>query len=219
MKPPRNEGESREDWIARLAEWEASPEGIALAAEAAANERASEARLHEMWMRDAGVPKKFTRIVFHSKLLETPSMRVVVERGDYFVQVLWGGQGTGKTVAAAHWLRGLSEAEALFVEAPRLARWDRYDNEQMNMLLDAERLVIDDMGTEFMDAKGNFMVILDEVISRRVADERLTLITTNLTRDAFLERYGERIASRMREDGRFYGVGADDMRQKKPRLV
>lgn len=125
---------------------------------------------------------------------------------------LSGNPGCGKTVAAADWLwRNLP---GLFIKSARLARWDRYDNESMNRLLRARRLVIDDLGTEYQDAKGNFMAILDEIIDVRHDHSRPTVITTNLDAPAFKLRYGERIADRIREDGRFVSLSGGSMRKK-----
>src|SRR5882757_7087206 len=115
--------------------------------------------------------------------------------------VLSGGPGTGKTLAACEWLRDVKRG-GWFVTAALLARYPRYDAKAMHDLLTCRALVVDDLGCEYMDDKGNFMAVLDEVINARYGERLPTLITTNLNADAFKERYGSRIADRIREDGR-----------------
>jgi DNA replication protein DnaC len=102
----------------------------------------------------------------------------------------------------------------MFVTAARLARWSRYDEAAMEKLLKAKRLVIDDIGTEFMDANGSYQALLDEIVNERYANKRPTLMTTNLEVQAFAARYGERVADRIRESGRFVFVGRDSLRGK-----
>ena len=137
--------------------------------------------------------------------------------------VLSGGKGAGKTVAANKWLWDLifdplnwenhvgrarfALHEPLLVTAAHMGRWKRYDDNEMDRLLKASRLVIDDIGTEFMDTKGSYMVLLDEVIDVRYAQMLPTVITTNVGMVEFFERVGERVARRIREDGFFVSCG------------
>ena len=100
----------------------------------------------------------------------------------------------------------------LFVRAVALARWNKYDADEMKQLLDASALVIDDLGVEYSDQKGAFASLLDEVIDHRYGNQAPTLITTNLTAKEFKERYGERIADRLREAGGFVAVSRDSFR-------
>lgn len=129
--------------------------------------------------------------------------------GAFDLLVLSGGPGTGKTLAACEWLRPKTSIGhgGWFVTAALLARYPRYDAKAMHDLLTCRALVVDDLGCEYMDDKGNFMAVLDEVINARYGERLPTLITTNLNADAFKERYGSRIADRIREDGRFVALG------------
>lgn len=124
--------------------------------------------------------------------------------------LILGGVGSGKTVAACWWL--LRASEGLFVTAARLSRWPRYEDARMRELLRAPRLVIDDLGTEYMDEKGNFMAILDEVVADRSANERQTFLTSNLTSELFKARYGERIVDRIRESGMVFSLAETSKR-------
>ena len=148
--------------------------------------------------------------------------------------VLSGGPGCGKTVAAALWIaeyvkdrknwgrdsiEGLREAtfvaaSPIWLTAAKLARWERYDDEKMTALLKTPRLVLDDLGGEFMDKGGFYASLLDELVNERQANSRPTIITTNLDADAFKVRYGDRIVDRIREGGRFFLCGNKSLRKK-----
>lgn len=161
------------------------------------------------------IPAKFLDIVDGGHVLNTKA-KAEVERGGFEILVLSGLVGNGKTVAAARWLiDGLrAPPTPLFVTSARLSRWDRYDNAAMDRLLLASRLVIDDLGEEFNDTKGNFLAVLDETISDRLANNRPTVITTNLDLDQFTERYGVRVRDRIKESGRWVEFVDPSMRGK-----
>jgi DNA replication protein DnaC len=166
-----------------------------------------------------GVPEKFLAIIA-SGLRDTPAMGEV-KKGGFHVLVLAGDVGLGKTAAASWWaLEGIRDRHRpLFVTAARLSRWERYDVAEMDRLLLASRLVIDDLGNEFSDTKGNFLAVLDETISDRVANHRPTVITTNLTPEAFVGRYGERVRDRIRESGRFQIFAGESLRGRQLGLL
>ena len=150
-----------------------------------------------------------------------------VRGGFNVIAVLGGSVGAGKTIAAVDWLRDAvadpgrwfdgkwywgDTRPMLFVSAPALARWPRYDAKEMARLLQASRLVIDDLGVEFADAGGSFQATLEEVIADRIANRRLTILSTNLDAPNFKARYGERIADRIRQSGRFVSVAGPSLR-------
>src|SRR5262249_31101876 len=126
------------------------------------------------------------------KLLETDARRLV--HGDTVITCLSGNPGVGKTIAACEWL--LSRRSGLFVKAPSLARIDRA---KVPGLLNAHALVLDDLGVEYIDAKGFLSSLLDELIDHRYDLRLPTVITTNLDAAAFKERYGARVIDRIRE--------------------
>jgi len=182
-------------------------------------------------MQRAGIPEMFVEII-SARLDNSEAFRAVSD-DSLGVLVLSGQPGCGKTVAACHWLSipiqrddgerysgttlgtPLGLHHPLFVTAARLARWDRYDARQMDRLLLADRLVLDDLGSEYADAKGNFNAILDELVSDRHANKRPMIMSTNLDAAAFKERYDERIADRIREAGKFVSLGGTSMRRRK----
>lgn len=212
---PRNFGESREDWVTRNEAYAGSPEGQEAGRREEEAASASERLQQEQALLDNQVPKKFVDLIFHAPTdrpwRQTPALAAAGVSRESIV-VLVGGPGTGKTAAAAWWLLGLEDGAGLFVRASKLARWERYSMEQMDLLLAPQRLVIDDLGNEFMDAKGSYLSTLEEVVIDRYENGRRTLITTNVVKADFLKRYEGRIADRMNESGVFFGVGAESMR-------
>ncbi len=131
------------------------------------------------------------------------------------VLVLSGQPGCGKTTAAALWAMGRSWAPQ-FVRATTFAASSRYNHEQRDGWLRADALVLDDLGAEYADAKGNFLVDLDELVDTFYGDRRPLLITTNCTDSEFKQRYGARIVDRIRECGVFFGIRAGSLRGRKP---
>ncbi len=119
------------------------------------------------------------------------------------ILVLSGMGGEGKTTAAAWW--AAQGAYSRFAPAPEIARME-YSPERtsyMHALETVLRLVVDDLGSEALDREGRVLAAVDALINARYAGMRKTLITTNLTRDGFRERYGVRIWRRIEEVGGF----------------
>jgi DNA replication protein DnaC len=158
----------------------------------------------------------------------TKSQAVEALERPWSLLVMSGRPGTGKTLAACLWLaRYVQDAKnweedtfrfkgsAVFLTAERLSRWSRYDDAAMEKLYKAKRLVLDDLGVEYLDEKGAYASILDALIDARYSSMRPTILTTNLTGQAFKERYGERIADRLRDEGSlFVALGQTSMRRK-----
>lgn len=163
------------------------------------------------------IPERYRLVLVSGAVGPTEAMKAVqASFGD--VLVLSGGIGTGKTLAACWWAEkgakpGTPFPGSVFMTAAELARWPRYDMAKMSALLERPHLVIDDLGTEYMDDKGNFMAVLDEVIGTRCANMRRTVITTNLSAKGFRERYGARITDRIVECGRFVSIAGDSLRK------
>lgn len=233
------------DWAAMTAEAErrrrereADPEWQAREAERKEQARRARAdairRAVSVELADAGVPPKDLALIASGELAVTPGTDAV--NGAHTLLVLSGMRGCGKTVAASTWLhrwaadvyeqrQGPDDANvvrpvrglgAVFVTAARLSRWSRYDDAAMDRLIKAPRLVIDDLGAEFMDERGSYLCLLDEVVNERYAAARPTVMTTNLGAPEFRERYGERIADRIREAGRFVSLPNPSMRSRRP---
>lgn len=187
-------------------------------------------------LKGAGIPEKDLQSVIDRTLCETPAIaaaRRAIEDGVVMV-VLSGPVGIGKSTAGAWWLGELLTGEdipihrtygarasepaplALRVKATALARWARFDEDAMRRLNETDLLVIDDFGQEYLDAKGALSSLIDEVIDARYECQRLTLITTNLGTDGFVERYGARFTDRLLEKNRFVSLTGESLRRTPP---
>lgn len=125
--------------------------------------------------------------------------------------VIAGPPGCGKTVAAAWWA-ARQEREPSFVRATTFAASSRYDRDTRASWFEASGLVLDDLGSEYLDAKGSFLVDLDELVDVFYGDARPLLVTTNCKLDDFRTRYGERVMDRIRECGTFWSTHDKSMR-------
>lgn len=145
--------------------------------------------------------------------------------------VLAGGTGTGKTSSATWLALHHGGSDPAFLRAGEFEARGRYDRDLRNWLRRKTMLVLDDIGAEPMDGKAYFRGLLDETIDMFYGHKRRLVITTNLTaripepkpgepkpkvrpEPQFLERYGERIASRLFEVGSWAGCGNHDLRRK-----
>lgn len=118
------------------------------------------------------------------------------------VVVLAGGVGVGKTVAVAAWALQTT-ARPRFLRASSFAASSRYDSDKRETWLGSRSLVLDDLGQEYLDRSGSFLVDFNELVDTFTSEQRTLVITTNMTREDFAVRYGERIADRMRETARW----------------
>lgn len=129
--------------------------------------------------------------------------------------VLSGPKGCGKTVAAAWWAMQQRPVPT-FVRATTFAASSRYERDERERWLKASALVLDDLGTEYLDAKGSFLVDLDELLDVFYGDYKPLLITTNCTMKVFQDRVGLRITDRLRECGLFYSLTGQSLRELHP---
>ena len=134
--------------------------------------------------------------------------------GDRNVAVLSGKVGCGKSVAAARWCMARTTRIG-FVRAATFAAIGRYDVEARARYYGADGLCIDDLGAEYADKNGSFLVDMDEIIDTYYADKRPLLITTNLPWNEFSERYGARVTDRVKGCAMWIQVLGESMRTKK----
>lgn len=137
-----------------------------------------------------------------------------------------GSSGTGKTVLAAataseFMTRGLSVVTVTAFDFVKRAKEyhtqfavDDY-RDLFSPMLDCDLLVIDDLGTEIM-LKNITREYFYTVINERWLRRKYTFITTNLSPNALLERYGEAVFSRLcdRSAARLYNMSAENVRLK-----
>jgi DNA replication protein DnaC len=163
-----------------------------------------------------GVPERTARATLSSPADTDATVQAKAAR-EHLV-VLAGHAGVGKSVAAAMWLLAVAKGKPecmRWIQSGDLARGFAYDPDAFDAIANVWALVIDDFGVEYIDEKGRYLTTLEEVLSRRFARMRYTLLTTNITDPAvFAERYKERINSRIHEDGAFIVCAGDDLRRK-----
>jgi DNA replication protein DnaC len=143
-------------------------------------------------------------------------LRVWAEQRDKPWFALSGPTGCGKSVAVAEmlWNRG-----GRFIRADELVRvfssmfGDQYELQQK--IRGAYLLVIDDVGGE-LDSGRMLPALLDLLDSRKSAHSTPTVVTTNLTKTAFRDRYAnDRLMSRMAESVLWFGLSGEDLRRAK----
>lgn len=191
-------------------------------------------------LRDNGFPEMCISQAL-GDLKDTPAMkwaRQFVQLGEHGLRkrliVLAGGVGAGKSTASA-WiaLKGRDPRPG-FMRIGELERRGRYDKKLDEWLKDKTSLVIDDVGTEVLDGKNVFAALFGEIVDMFYSMRRTLVLTTNLRpriSDAmraeaeksktepepqFLERYGERVWSRMNQMAMWGDCGTRDLRKEKP---
>lgn len=187
-------------------------------------------------LRRRGVPAKDIGRIVDGGVTETVAIaeaRAFLDDESARMLILSGPRGCGKTMAASwlasrevvkvtRWPDGDREwtrdIDSRFVDVSRLSRVSRYSDEQMEPLERCELLVIDDLGMEYADEKGSFLATLDGLVNARYAADLRTIITTNLPAAEFKRRYGERIADRIRECGKFVELSGESMRKGQRQL-
>ncbi len=139
--------------------------------------------------------------------------------------LLCGPSGLGKTHMAASIANEVMSKGYLviykssyklfqFLEDYKFGRVDRniysvvYD-----AIYDADLLVIDDFGTEFITSYTQS--VLFDLLSTRIASDKSTVISTNLTLDNILEIYQERIMSRLKNEFNVLRFAGEDIRALK----
>lgn len=189
-------------------------------AEVAAQRAAEEAAELEKWraaravdLVAGGAPKRFVDLVLSDRYLSgLPATSWLRSWRGGGVRALSGGVGFGKTVTAVWWLAHHGGSKPAYLRAAALEAAGRYDKKTRSLWSEASSMVLDDLGAEYADSKANFLAALDEIVDVYNSDGRALIITTNLLSDAFLERYGERIASRIREGQGWCKVVGRDLR-------
>jgi DNA replication protein DnaC len=161
--------------------------------------------LHEKW----GVPERIIRNL--KKLRDTRAVQIANDfcnaKPEGWCLILSADKGTGKSTAAASWLMGRMEQVHIETTIKQIGRWwtgtrlarvSAYGPE-FEKICSLPVMVIDDLGVEYLDKNGNFLQKLDELVDERYSNFRKTIITTNLNAEHFRDRYGERVADRIRE--------------------
>lgn len=135
-----------------------------------------------------------------------------------------GGTGLGKThlssaVAKTVIERGYdvfySSAVDLFseFEYQRFKSGNNDESERIERYFDCDLLIIDDLGTEFSN---QFSVsTLYNLINSRINRKKPTIINTNLSKKDILQKYTDRITSRIFGECKILSFVGDDVRKQK----
>ena len=179
-----------------------------------AQERADDARAKRSRLEDHGWPRRAIDAADAADVDQAALAKVLTwDHQATNVLVLSGPPGCGKTTAAAHWAIRY-EWTTRFLRATTFAAGSRYDEEKRDRWLKAHALVLDDLGAEYADTKGNFLVDLDELVDTFYGDRRPLIVTTNCTAAEFKTRYGSRVVDRFRECGIWYEIAGKSLRVK-----
>jgi len=161
--------------------------------------RTPEEHLAYRW--SATIPQRFHAACV-GDLERTQSTVMILEwaaRPDGRNLVLLGPTGVGKTHAAVAACRPSFERGLSVLFMPAVELFDQLrpggPDDALDALLDADRLVIDDLGSERPTGWTNERLYL--VVNRRWLDLRPTVITTNLEPKTLELEVGERMFSRM----------------------
>lgn len=108
---------------------------------------------------------------------------------------MWGNCGRGKTIL------GTRVLPAILLQYYRKVV-KTYDVNQMNQqaddILSKKMISIDDIGTEdILNSYGNRRLVFAEVIDRAEKQGNMVIITTNLTQEQLIEKYGIRVLERI----------------------
>lgn len=90
------------------------------------------------------------------------------------------------------------------------------NKDQYNKIFDVDLLIIDDLGTETMT--NNKYTELFNIINTRLLKNKKIIISTNLTLNQLLEKYDERVISRLIGEFKVCKFIGDDIRLKKKRI-
>lgn len=144
------------------------------------------------------------------------------KRGDL---LLFGAPGLGKTHLSAAIAREVSEKGFSVVydtaghvfERFELQKFSREDDEtvtsDVERILNADLLILDDLGTEMTTAF--VQSALYQIVNTRLMEKRSTIISTNLTPPQIAQRYTPQIASRLEGEYEILPFVGEDIRKQK----
>jgi DNA replication protein DnaC len=173
---------------------------------------------------ESGLTERHLAFCWNGKGSDCPAMATLDKLTTSGLSIISGNVGCGKTQAMHYWLLGgrnspyteWTHRGILRVTAAWFARSSRYakDSSKFDLLKNPRRLVIDDLGVEFSDKAGSFLVDLDELLDLRWASNGETVICTNLPEQVFRDRYKRRIYDRVKGEGRWHDVKHPSWRGK-----
>lgn len=202
-------------------EWEAHDRRVRLAQMGEARrEREKRTRVRGGKVAACGAPYELVRLVVSGKTVRDSQVmkdldewqRSAAQPGAR-ICVLAGPVGVGKTVAAVRWLMNFGGIRPGYARAGDFEAVGRYDTEWRAQWRGASGFILDDLGAEYADAKGNLISDLDTLFDVYATGRGRLVVTTNLTWEVFQARYGERISSRIVERATWINVTGPDQRR------
>ncbi len=176
--------------------------------------QAAPSERRRLLLEAAGVPARYAdRLCSTGPLAPTPALalarKFITTTPRPWLVAIAGPKGIGKSMAGC-W--ALGEEQGRYLAAPDLERLD-FDPAPFHA---TRLLVLDELGQE--RASDYVVGRVQALLQERYAEQRPTLVTTNLPRrgvpGAFAERYGERLDDRVNEGGRYVGLAGESLRGK-----
>lgn len=135
------------------------------------------------------------------------------------IGLLLGKPGCGKTHSAIAYIgREMlpNHSSGRFATAYEMLQGlHRRQYDWLDKLEKVQYLILDDLGTQNEDYKGNaFISYFEHLITQRHEHQRITLITGNITTEQFKQTFGERVVSRIAEVGKVYESIGQDLRRE-----
>lgn len=207
-------------------------------AETAKKDEAARQERIEARLKAAGIPQAFRDRTFDNFVASSDEQRYALDLAREFSDNFWskhykqgsfmvfgGDPGTGKShLAIATTPSVMSRGTAMYVRAADVIRrvratWRR-DSEQTEEDVitlfgrDLDLLIVDEVGVQ--RGTEDEQMILFDVLDRRYAELRPTILLTNLSGKAFSEFLGPRIMDRLRERAVFVPFRWDSYRGSQP---
>lgn len=136
--------------------------------------------------------------------------------------LFFGKTGVGKTYLTNCIAKELIEktSSVIYLSAINLfdilsrAEFERNDDakNKASQILECDLLIIDDLGTELYNSFTNSALF--NIINERLLNSKSVIISTNLVFSELMERYSERLTSRLAKEYTFMKIYGDDLRHK-----
>lgn len=137
--------------------------------------------------------------------------------------LFFGKTGVGKTFLTNCIAKELIEKSKSVIYLSSINFFDILSNAEFNksdtdarnkasQITDCDLLIIDDLGTELSNSFTNSALF--NIINERLIDRKSVIISTNLIFPELMERYSERLTSRLTKEYTFLKIYGDDLRHK-----